>query len=178
MNIRTEFEPSAGQKVYSISSSKRIGALVRYASLFVMCCASAAAVLLFSSPILVKLLLLPLFVLLGALMVFAYLWRTRVFLVISPAGISYQSASYCISTPWENVASIGMRVENNNEETRVTGLELRQPAPVFEIRPWLRFLLVDQPSLFIPLSYVVTDWQRGELAEDLHCYAPRLWGGV
>ena len=70
------------------------------------------------------------------------------------------------------VGGMGMRIENNREETQVTGLELRQPAPVFEVQPLLRFLLVDQPSFFIPISYVVRDWQHGEVAEDIRRYAP------
>ena len=80
--------------------------------------------------------------------------------VTSPEGIAYYSASYRIFTPWDNVAGPGIRIENNREKTKVTGLELRQPAPVFEIQSRLRFLLVNQPSLFIPISYVVQDWQR------------------
>ena len=71
-----------------------------------------------------------------------------------------------------------MRVENNRERTRVTGLELRQPAPIFEVQRWLRFLLVDQPSLFIPISYVVKDWQNSEMAEDIRHYASHAWGGA
>jgi hypothetical protein len=111
-------------------------------------------------------------------MVLAYQWRTKVRLVTSPEGIAYYSASYRISTPWSNVAGPGMRVENNRERTRVTGLELRQPAPIFEVQRWLRFLLVDQPSFFIPISYVVKDWQNGELAEDIRRYAPQVWSGA
>jgi hypothetical protein len=55
------------------------------------------------------------------------------------------------------------------------GLELCQPAPVFEIQSRLNFLVVNQPSLFIPISYVVKDWQHSELAEDIRRYAPQVW---
>ncbi len=111
-------------------------------------------------------------------MVLAYLWRTRVRLVTSPEGIAYYSASYRIFTPWDNVAGPGIRIENTREKTRVRGLELRQPAPVFEIQSRLRFLVVNQPSLFIPIGYVVKDWQHGELADDIRRYAPQVWSGA
>ncbi len=60
-----------------------------------------------------------------------------------------------------------MRVENNTEKSRITGLELREPAPVFNVKPGTRFLMVGRPAYFIPLSPVVSNWQQGELAEPL-----------
>lgn len=173
MHTGTEFELSP-QKVYRQSSALRTRELLRFSILFVLCCVAILAILLASAPIVLKLIFLPLFALLACIMVWAYRWRTQVLLVTSPEGITYYSTSYRISTPWVNVGGMGMRIENTPEETRVTvtGLELRQPAPVFEVQPWLRFLLVDRPSFFIPISYVVRDWQHGEVAEDIRQYAP------
>jgi len=57
----------------------------------------------------------------------------------------------------------------------VSGLKLRQSAPVVQVRPWVRFMLVgirDDPSCFIPISDVVADWSTTELADEIRRYAP------
>ena len=74
---------------------------------------------------------------------------------------------------------LGTRYEKESDtegETswrEITGLDLRSPAPVRQVRPWVAFLLwgIKQPDSFIPLSEVVKNWEAGgKLAQDIGRY--------
>ena len=168
---------SSPRKVYRPSFAQRLGPLLRFSPLFLMCCAIIVTALISPGPLFQKFFVPLVFGGLAVFIVFAFRWRTKVLLVTSPEGITYSSTNYRISTPWENVTRIEVRVENNREKSRITGLELREPAPVFNIKPGSRFLMVDRAAYFIPLSPVVSNWQQGELAEDLRRYAPQVFEG-
>ena len=110
------------------------------------------------------------------------IWQTfrllawiRIRLVTSPAGIAYIGPGYRIFTPWENIAGIGEATVlpyGRPGLRRLTGLTLRQPAPLFKRQFWARLVVRSRDSspLFIPLSDF--DARDGKLAEALRCYLP------
>ena len=178
----TGAEFSSAKSVYRPSLVQRMGACGPYAELFVICCLLFSVFLQAPLQIAWKIGVLPLFALLAAVMAVMALWRAQAILVTSPEGIAYSTLGFRIFTPWENVEGRGTRSEKRSVGRGsssihvVSGLKLRQPAPVFEIRPWVRFMLAeiqDDPSLFIPISDVVEDWQDSEVAQDIRRYAPQ-----
>lgn len=121
------------------------------------------------------------FLILAGVMAMIALWRTQASLVVTPQGIGYSTFGFRIFTPWENVEGSGTRAEvrssgrGMSHTHLVSGLRLRQAAPVFQVRPWVSFMLAeirDDPSRFIPISDVVADWTRSELADEIWLYAP------
>ncbi len=65
----TEFATPSAQKVYNISPSIRLIAILRFSPLFIMCCVLLAVMLFSPSPVSIKVIFIPLFVLLAAFMV-------------------------------------------------------------------------------------------------------------
>lgn len=106
--------------------------------------------------------------LLGGFGLFMYIQTIRMHLVTSPEGMTFFGMGYRLFTPWENVAGKG------NRDKR-TGLELQQPAPLFEVKTIFRFLVPAHAPTFIPISSVITDWQDSTLAEDMRHYAPHIF---
>lgn len=112
------------------------------------------------------------------------LWRTHLRLMTSVEGIAYSTEGYHIFTPWNNVAGVGTRREFFSQRggpgwTReISGLELYQPAPVYKaswlVRLFMRLHSVERPSLFIPISDIVENWQNSEVAADIQRYAPQI----
>jgi len=99
----------------------------------------------------------------------------RIRLVTSPAGIAYIGPGYRIFTPWEDVAGVGEATVlpyGRPGLRRLTGLTLRQPAPLFKRHFWARLVVRSRDSspLFIPLSDF--EARDGKLAEALQCYLP------
>jgi hypothetical protein len=178
MQPERDLPTSSTRKVYRQPFTQHLGHLLRFSLLFLFCAIAAVVVLVSPGPLFQKVFVPLVFGSLAVFMVWAFRWRTQVLLVTSPEGIAYSSTNYRISTPWENVLGLGMRVENNEEKSRITGLELREPAPVFHVKRWSRFLMVKRADYFIPLSPVISNWQQGELAEDLRRYAPQVFEGA
>jgi hypothetical protein len=188
MRPGTQFESSPEQHVYHVSLAKSLGAAVSPLIGFILCtsiCSIFVGSLLLPSyevnKLLGALVFLILFAPLSYLFAMAILWQTRGRLITSPEGITYATLGYCIFTPWVHVAGKGSRNERLMQKSPrsrlITGLELRQPAPLLKIRPWLPsfFPPLQQASLFIPLGNVVSDWEYSELGEDIRRYAPQIW---
>jgi len=85
------------------------------------------------------------------------LWRAQATLITTPDGIGYATFGFRLFTPWENVEGRGTRIEvrsigkGMSTNHVVSGLRLGQSAPVFQVRPWVPFMLAeirDDPSCF------------------------------
>ncbi len=103
-------------------------------------------------------------------------------LEVSDKGIFYDSGSYIISTPWNNVERIGKRVPNISINIPVEGLVLRTPSankrhPIASVF-WssaMGYYDVDY-SCSIPLQGLWSwNWRKSELAEDLKRHLPHLF---
>jgi hypothetical protein len=126
------------------------------------------------------LLILFIFAPLGYLFLTAVLWQTQARLFISKEGISYKTIGYTVFTPWDQVAGKGSRQEQligkgEHRSRLITGLELSTSAPVFKRCAWLPGLFppFKEPSVFIPLSPVLPDWEYSALRKELRRYAPQ-----
>ena len=101
---------------------------------------------------------------------------------MTPESIGYTTFGFRLFTAWENVEGSGTMIEVRSigrgmtTDHVVNGLRLRQSAPVFQVRLWVRFMLAeirdDDPSRFIPISDVVADWSTSEWAGEIRRYAP------
>ena len=108
-------------------------------------------------------------------------WHSRI--VISPEGIEYHQAEYCICTAWEKVERIAIA---HIEAKPVDVLTL--PAPSLQVsHKWLvrtsdfdrlgQIVLDGQfipPGKAIPISLIVPDWRRRQLGRDVQQYVPHL----
>jgi hypothetical protein len=189
---RTSRQPgrqvSSTQWVYRPSIATRLLKAGLYVVLFALCCFFIIFFLLYSIPGLSQVQQLEMrcgfafiFLILATVFAIMALWRAQATLITTPEGIEYATFGFRLFTPWENVEGRGTRIEvrsigkGMSANHVVSGLRLRQLAPVFQVRPWVRFMLAeirDDPSCFIPISDVVADWSTTELADEIRRYAP------
>ena len=110
--------------------------------------------------------------------VLRFIDRISLRLVISPEGIGYIGVGYRIFSPWENVAGMGVRkvASEVHEGREIWGLMLSQPAPVFKVRAWARYLMgwKDAEASFIPVSDFAG--YPDELAQHIQYYVPAFSG--
>ena len=114
-------------------------------------------------------------ILAAAFFLLLFLDRSRLHLVISPEGISYNGIGYRIFTPWENVAGPTMRTvmtEWRGMRRQITGLALHSRAPIITSHFWARHLFGwrDSTPTFIPLSDFTG--YGSELSWEIQRYVP------
>ena len=120
-----------------------------------------------------------------AYVLFSSLYLYRVWcdrIVISPEGLEYYRAKYCISTTWSNIERIA---EAQVGQEHVDVLILREPS--LRLNNWLTRLSSDDrlswiehdaqfipPGKAIPISLDFNDWRNSGLGRDIQRHLPHL----
>lgn len=132
-----EFSPLA--KVYHVSQARFRALVLVYAFGFLLQCLLITILFVPQTPWAPlspgwKIYILLFWSLLTIWRIVGFLDRIKTRLTTSPAGIAYLGTGYRVFTPWENVGGIGVRGVRADRPgyRQLTGLTLRQPAPVFK----------------------------------------------